>query len=203
MGFLAAMRMEKPILMGHSMGAATVMRLAAAHADVPRAVILLDPGLGGASPRPSTSATPAPGALVMFGTPEALVNQNNRPYEELVGQCRKQSPKWDVLDCEYWAESKKLYHGDYSASEFQFPRVNVPQTLGRITAPLLILKADAPPETRKANEEVAKVIHKGKLVHIDGAAHNLHHDQRQRTVQEITSFLNSVTYSRFQMDVSC
>ncbi len=189
-GFLRAMKLEKPILMGHSMGAGTVMRLAAAYPDVPRAVIMLDPGLG-AGPRPTaTPPAPRPGALVMFGTPEQLVQQNNRSYEELVAQCGKESPKWDLLDCQYWAVSKRLYHGSYGASTRPMPSgANVSEVLGKITAPALILKADAPPETRRANEDVAKVLRNGKLVHVDGAAHNLHHDQRQRTVQEIMTFL--------------
>ena len=66
------------------------------------------------------------------------------------------------------------------------------ETLAKITAPALILKADAPPETRKANEEAAKVLKNGKLVHIDGAGHNLHHDERQRTVAALRSFLSSL-----------
>jgi pimeloyl-ACP methyl ester carboxylesterase len=66
------------------------------------------------------------------------------------------------------------------------------EMLSKITAPGLILKADAPPETRKLNEEAAKVIPHGKLVHIDGAAHNLHHDQRKRTVDELNMFLKTL-----------
>ena len=65
------------------------------------------------------------------------------------------------------------------------------ELLAKITAPALILKADAPPETRKANEEAAKALKNGKLVHIDGAGHNLHHDERRRTVEALNSFLSS------------
>lgn len=188
-GFLRAMRIEKPILMGHSMGAGSVMRLAATYQELPRAVIMLDPGLAAVA-RPATPPAPRPGALVMAGDPEQLVAQNNRPYEELVAQCGKESPKWDLLDCQYWAVSKRLYHGSYVSAARAMPSgTNAAETLAKITAPALILKADAPPETRKANEEVAKSLRNGKVVHVDGAAHNLHHDQRARTVQEIVSFL--------------
>ena len=62
----------------------------------------------------------------------------------------------------------------------------------KIAAPVLIVKAEAPPEIRKSNEEAAKVIPHGKLVHIDGAAHNLHHDQRKRTVDELNVFLQTL-----------
>ena len=202
-GFIHAMKIEKPILMGHSMGASTVIRLAAKYTDLPRAVIMLDPGLGapaaagrGAAPAIAgrgQAATPAPGALVMGGTPEALVAQNNRPYDDLVAQCRQQTPKWDPLDCAYWAVSKKQFHGSYASGGGRGAGgMGTLDALSKITAPALILKQDAPPETRKANEEAAKVLKNGKVVHIDGAGHNLHHDQRQRTVEVLRPFLASV-----------
>jgi pimeloyl-ACP methyl ester carboxylesterase len=198
-GFLRAMKLEKPILMGHSMGAGTVMRIGATYPDLPRAVIMLDPGLGspgggrGAGAARGAAAAPA---LVMGGTAEALVAQNNRPYDDLVAQCRKQTPKWDLLDCQYWAVSKRIYHGSYASGDGRGPGggggMSTSEALGKITAPALILKADAPPETRRANEEAAKVLKNGKLVHIDGAGHNLHHDERQRTVEALGSFLSSL-----------
>jgi pimeloyl-ACP methyl ester carboxylesterase len=45
---------------------------------------------------------------------------------------------------------------------------------------------------RKANEEAAKVLKNGKLVHIDGVGHKLHYDQRQHTVEVLKPFLASV-----------
>jgi pimeloyl-ACP methyl ester carboxylesterase len=211
-GFLRAMKLEKPILMGHSMGAGTVMRVGATYPDLPRAVIMLDPGLGapgggrGAGAARGTAPAAAAGeagpggaaagpALVMGGTAEALVAQNNRPYDDLVAQCRKQTPKWALLDCQYWAVSKKLYHGSYASGGGRGlgggGGMSTSELLAKITAPALILKADAPPETRKANEEAAKALKNGKLVHIDGAGHNLHHDERRRTVEALNSFLSS------------
>ena len=202
-GFVRAMKFDKPILMGHSMGAATVMRIGAQYQDLARAIIMLDPGLGrpggrGAAAAPAAAAPgrgaqPAPGALVMAGSPEALVAQNNRSFEELVAKCSKDSPKWDIVDCQYWALSKKQYHGTYTPRDGPARGgMGTEELLSKIAAPVLILKADAPPETRKANEEAAKVIQHGKLVHVDGAAHNLHHDQRKRTVDELNLFLKTL-----------
>jgi pimeloyl-ACP methyl ester carboxylesterase len=211
-GFVHAMKFEKPILMGHSMGAATVMRVGAEHPDLPRAVIMLDPLLGPlprggpgapgrstpAGARHATTARP-PGAVSMFGTPEALVAQNDYTFDDLVAACRTQSPKWDSVDCQYWALSKKQYHGPYSTAQMQAMTgtMQIGDSLSRITAPALILKADAPPDVRKRNEEAASVMKHGKLVHIDGAGHNLHHDQRKRTVEELTAFLNTLKDGSF------
>jgi pimeloyl-ACP methyl ester carboxylesterase len=199
-GFIREMKFEKPILMGHSMGSGTVMQLAAKYKDLAKAAILLDPGLAPRPARPAAGearpSTPDPDALVMFGAPETLVAQNNRSFDGLVAQCSKQTPLWDTLDCQYWAVSKKQYHGSYAARSGRpggmRARPGASETLSQITVPTLILKADAPPETRKANEEFAKSLKNGKLVHIDGAGHNLHHDQRQRTMEALKPFLGSL-----------
>jgi pimeloyl-ACP methyl ester carboxylesterase len=220
--FVRAMKFEqKPILMGHSMGAATVMRVGAEYPELAKAIIMLDPGLprpggqrppgpggrrgGGAATAPARPAATGPGAparapqapdhlsVNMFGPPETLVAQNNYRFEDLVATCRRQSPKWDLVDCQYWALSKKQYHGAYTneARQAMSGTMATGDALAKIPVPALILKADAPPEVRKANEEAAKVMQKGKLVHIDGAGHNLHHDQLKRTVEVLREFLST------------
>jgi pimeloyl-ACP methyl ester carboxylesterase len=171
------------------MGAATVMRIGAAYPDLAKAVIMLDPGMGipGTGRRPGAQQDRA--AMI-----QGLITRNNTPYEDLVAQCRKGTPMWDQLDCEYWAISKKIYHGAYEpgGQVATGPRPSTAETLGKITVPSLILKADATPEIRAANDEAAKVLKNGKLVHIDGAGHNLHHDKRAQTVEVLTAFLGSL-----------
>jgi len=210
-GFVRAMKFKKPILLGHSMGAATVMRVGAEYPDLPRAVIMLDPLLGpwppnfhergmpqaghgsqGAAAAGAASAKDIP--VSMFGPPQELVAQNNYSYDDLLAKCRRENPKWDIVDCQYWALSKKQYHGPYSMAQRQAMTgtMRTGDALARIRVPALILKADAPPAVRKATEQIAKVMQHGKLVYIDGAGHNLHHDQRKRTVQELTAFLNTL-----------
>jgi pimeloyl-ACP methyl ester carboxylesterase len=129
----------------------------------------------------------------MFGSPETLVAQNNHSFDDLVAVCHRDNPKWDMVDCEYWALSKKQYHGQYgNQGQAMTGAMGTGDALAKITVPALILKADASPDVRKANEEAAKVMQHGKLVTIDGAAHNLHHDQLARTVQELKDFLSTV-----------
>ena len=214
--FVQAMNWEKPILMGHSMGAATVMRVGAEYPDLAKAIIMLDPMLGrfpggrpGGSPgrdsarnRPPASTQPrqstAPDRLSvnMFGSPETLVAQNNYRFEDLVATGRRQFPKWDSMDVYYWALSKKQYHGPYTpeASQAMTGTMNTANALAKIQVPALILKADASPEVRKTNDEAARVMQKGKLVHIDGAGHNLHHDQLARTLEVLKDFLSPLSH---------
>ena len=218
-----AMKFEKPILMGHSMGAATVMRIGAEYPDLAKAIIMLDPFVGpggpggrrpgargprhqdsqtnaaarsaerGAPPRdqPRAGSVPDRLSVSMFGSPETLVAQNNYSYNALVAKARRENPKWDIVDCEYWALSKKQYHGAYgNMFSVMSGAMNTGDSLSKFTVPALILKADAPPEVRKATEEWVSGFKNVKLVYIDGAAHNLHHDQLKRTVDALREFLS-------------
>ncbi|WP_162389776.1 alpha/beta fold hydrolase [Spirosoma endbachense] len=210
--FIRVLKFEKPILMGHSMGAATVMRVGAAYPDLAKAIIMLDPFVGNRSfgPAPqgtatnlnnqsTTVASGQPSSLParrpsMFKSPDTLVAQNNTPFEDLVARGHRQNPKWDSVDVYYWAFSKKQYHGPYTPEQAQAMTgtMNTADALAKIKVPALILKADAPPEVRKANEEAARVMQRGKLVHMDGAGHNLHHDKLAKTVDVLNEFLKTL-----------
>lgn len=206
---------RKPILMGHSMGAATVMRVGAEYPELARAIIMLDPllgrrvtgGGGNSSERPQhrrqeaaepkARPVPEPGSRVtnsMMGSPEQLVAQNNQSYEALLEHCKRSNRKWDDLDCQYWALSKKQYHGAYSGEQFGVMSgvMQIGNSLAEIPVPAIILKADTSEEGRAANLEAASVMQKGALVHIDDAAHNLHHDQLDRTMEVISEFLSTL-----------
>ena len=216
--FVRAKNFEKPILMGHSMGAATVMRVGAEYPDLANAIIMLDPGLGSRGPgersasrrgetaeggrRGAPPDAPQPEAsspdrlsIRMFGTPEALVAQNNYSLKDLVATGQRRHPKWDIVDNQYWALSKKQYHGAYSQEMFQVMSgsMRTGDSLAKIPVPSLILKADTSPEGRKANEEAVSEMPRVKLVHIDDAGHNLHHDQLDRTVKVLTEFLRALS----------
>ncbi len=216
--FVQFMKWEKPILVGHSMGAATVMRVGAEFPEVASAIVLLDPGLRGfpggrpggvtrdsasrnrpsvpAQPQVSAARSTAPDRLSfsMFGTPEQLVTQNNYRLEDLIATGKRQFPKWHERDIYYWALSKKQYHGPYTpeAAQAMTGTMSTTDALAKIQVPAIILKADATPEVKKSNEEAVKVMKLGKLVHIEGGGHNLHHDELTKTATVMKEFLSSL-----------
>jgi pimeloyl-ACP methyl ester carboxylesterase len=183
-GLIKALRLERPILMGHSMGSASVAHFAAKYRDVPRAVILEDPGLV----RPATP--PAGGAQQ---TPEErranILARNNTTEAALVEGCMKNSPKWGRSECEFWAPSKRRHHpGTVSTTPAARPPMS--ELFPKITAPTLILKADAQGDLRKQNEEVASRLPKGKIVHIVGAGHNVRRENKAQTLEVLNAFLS-------------
>jgi pimeloyl-ACP methyl ester carboxylesterase len=188
-GLIKALKLERPILMGHSMGSRSVAHFAAKYPDVPRAVILEDPGL---------AAPAAPAATPASGTPQPSVDErratilarNNMSQEALVAGCMKSSPKWGQSECEFWAPSKRRHH---PATVVSTPPVREPlrDIFPKITAPTLILKADAQGDLRKQNEEVAARLPKGKIVHITGAGHNVRRENKAQTLEVLRAFLST------------
>jgi pimeloyl-ACP methyl ester carboxylesterase len=182
-GLIRELKLDRPILMGHSMGSSAVARFAAKYPDVARAVILEDPGL--------VRTTPAAGAAAQ--TPEqrraGILARNNTSEEALVAGCMKNSPKWGQSECEFWAPSKRRHHpATVANAPSSLPPVS--ELLAKITAPTLILKADAQGDLRKQNEAVAARLPRGKIVHIEGAGHNVRRENKAQTIEVMKAFLN-------------
>ena len=182
-GLIKELQLQKPILMGHSMGSAAVAHFAAKYPDVPRAVILEDPALVRAAP--AAGATPPP-------TPEsrraAILARNNTTEEALVEGCMKNSPKWGRSECETWAPSKRRHHPD-TALVNNSRRAPMSELFPKIAAPTLILKADAEDALKKQNEAVVNLLRTGRIVHITGAGHNVRREGREETLQVLNAFL--------------
>ena len=184
-GLIRELKLVKPILMGHSMGSASVAWFAAKYPDIPRAIVLEDPGL--APRRPG-----GPGAPSAAGDREkrraGILARNNRTYAEIVEECRKNTPQWGTSECEFWAPSKRRHHPNTALGSLG-NRPPITELFPKIIYPTLILKADAQGEVRKQNEEVARLLKNGRIVHIEGAGHNVRRDQKQRTLDALKPFL--------------
>lgn len=195
-----ALGLHKPILMGHSMGGATVIRIGAEYPDFAKAIIVVDAGIGGPR-RPNSGAPrnpPPPSSdrmpVTMRGSPEALVPQNNYAFDDLVAKAHRQNPRWSMMDCQYWAVAIKRYHGPYSEKvwEAMSGTMRIQDALAKVPVPMIILKADAPPEVRRVQQEEASVMQHGKLVNIDNSGHNVQRDQPERAARVIREFLISL-----------
>lgn len=187
-GLIRELKLEKPVVMGHSMGSSSVAWFAAKYPDVPRAVILEDPRL---VPRPPGESRTRSSAEGQKKRSAQILERNNSTYEELVAQCMKNSPTWGQSECEYWAPSKRLYHPS-TAFRSLGSRPPMSELFEKITAPTLILKADAQGELRRQNEGVTSILKNGKIVHIKGAGHNVRREGKQETLEVLNQFLRGL-----------
>jgi pimeloyl-ACP methyl ester carboxylesterase len=190
-GLIRELKLEKPLLMGHSMGSASVAHFAARYPDVPRAVILEDPGLG----QPTGGAATTPGAAAPQASVDqrraAILARNNMTHEALVADCMRNSPTWGRSECEAWAPSKRRHH-PLTVRDTPGARPPMSELFEQIAAPTLILKADAQGELRRHNEAVAGLLKNGSIVHISGAGHNVRREGKQQTIEVLRAFLGGV-----------
>ena len=103
----------------------------------------------------------------------------------------KKNPHWGRSECEYWAPSKRRHHPD-TALRNRGDRPAISELFKQITAPTLILKADAEDDVKKQNEAVASLLKHGKLVHVTGARHNVRRDQKERLLVALRAFLSEL-----------
>lgn len=182
-GLIEALGVEKPILMGHSMGGSTIALAVATHLDLARAVVLEDPA----------NMIDPEQALTEKVIPDwrSQIESNQRiPVAELIRNARtKYHPGWSDAAYELWAESKRLVcpqvvdilQGEgFGEATAVFPKM---------TVPTLILKADADSKHRKRHQRIAQLLPHGKLVHIRGAGHVIRNDRPAEVEQQLRDFL--------------
>jgi pimeloyl-ACP methyl ester carboxylesterase len=184
-GLIRELKLVKPIVMGHSMGSFAAAMFAAKYPDVPRGIVLEDPNLAQRRTGAASASTPADPQT----RKAAVLARNNQSENELVAGCMKNSPKWGRSECEIWAPSKRRHHPDTALGRGVGARPPMSELLSKITAPTLILKADAQGELRQENERVAAMLKNGQIVHIEGAGHNVRRDAKARTLAALKPFL--------------
>jgi len=184
-GLIHALGLEKPILMGHSMGANTVGWTVAEHPDIARAAILEDPGI---QKRTQPPASEEEMKEMAKNRRAEIIKRNAMTSEELIAGVRENND-WPEGEYEPWAESKQQLSPNVVQFFAGYARAWIGDAFPKIKVPVLILKQDADAEGRKRDQEVAKLMPNGKLIHIDGAGHCIRRDKPQAAIKAVKKFL--------------
>ena len=184
------LQLDKPIVMGHSMGASSAAWFGAKYPAMARAIVLEDPGL---LPRTGRAPTTGRAAMNVEQVHARILARNQTSYDDLVKGCVESSPKWGLEECRIWAPSKRLHHPSNAYRYGTFgERPPMTELFAKIGVPTLILKADADEDTRKKNEEVAAALRNGRIVHIDDAGHNVRREEKAALLAALRDFLSSL-----------
>lgn len=88
--------LEKPIIMGHSMGAGTTIGIAIGHSTLPKAIILEDPGWRTEEELAADKNEESNKQRESFI--RTLTGYSKLTLEELINECRTSNPLWSEAE---------------------------------------------------------------------------------------------------------
>lgn len=183
---IAALGLQRPAVLGHSMGAATALMLAGTAPDVPGAILLEDPPAFWVARQP-----PADGQDRMASMRNWIVELKRKTGPELIAAQRADSPGWSEAEIGPWADSK-LRLSFNVLNRDTAPTDDWQTIVGNITCPALLITAD-PAMGAIVNEESAAALQALvphlRIAHIPGAGHSIRRDQFERYVEVVRGFL--------------
>ena len=182
-GLIHALKLQHPVIIGHSLGGSIAAIVAAQYPDIPKKVVLIDP----------------PGLLKpMFETSEDMNRARNwftrdmnnlksLSKEELIKVAAKRHPAISEAARGRWADSKMQMKPQIIDSVLTIPPLK--PYLPKITVPTLILKADANDTVRKMEIDAVSTYPNIKIVHIKGAGHLVHLERPEESLAVLNDFL--------------
>lgn len=191
--------LERPALVGHSMGAGTAAGVAVEASDRLRGVVLEDPGWfdGG---RPTLGLAPdATGSRAPLRSPawvEWIRSLKSLTPEQLYAMAEVERADWHPTDRTHWADNKARFNLDIVARPLDFGSTPWREIVAKITCPILLITGD--PErggivTAEAAEAAAGLWRSGRVAHIPGTGHNIRRDRYEPYRDAVVDFLREVT----------
>ena len=183
-GLITGLKLDRPAVLGHSMGAASAIVLAGLYPTLPRAVLLEDPPPMWLPPPPSSSEEANP-------MRDWIVNLKRKTREELIAHAAAESPTWAQAELGPWADAK-LRLSFYVLRRYRGSFPDPSSITQGITCPVLLMTAD--PErhaivTPELAAALQAMVPHTRAVNIPGAGHSIRREQFSRYMEVVTGFL--------------
>jgi pimeloyl-ACP methyl ester carboxylesterase/predicted dehydrogenase len=188
-GLIQALGLEKPTVMGHSMGASTVAAAAAEYPNVIGKAILEDPPWRDEDPGEDLSADEIEERVKEWH--DRLLANKEKSREALIAGAREESPTWSEAELGPWAESKrqlslKVLHRSAR------PWTPWREVAEKIACPTLLITADTEAGaivSPEVAEEAAALNDQIQVVRIEGAGHSIRREAFKPYMQAVRNFL--------------
>ncbi|MHA2171690.1 MAG: alpha/beta fold hydrolase [Candidatus Kariarchaeaceae archaeon] len=188
------LNLEKPILLGHSMGAQISARTAVIRPDLVSKLILEDPPAWGRKSRIP--------AFVLKRIMKTMMKRmlikrlKGRTYEEIQAICKKENPKWSEDEIQPWASSKiqlfqqnpeQLFDAIFNSSSTDWYEL-----VKDIQCPVLLIVS----ENGMTKKNIAQMLTEetwknSQYVEIQNAGHNIRRENLEDFMTAINSFLKN------------
>lgn len=188
-GLIQELQLEKPILLGHSMGGMTALTAATKYPELLRAILLEDPSIIDRSPQQAGSAARSSQMVKWLTDLKAMGS------DELLVHARRENPGWAEEEYVPWCDAKMAV--DLAVCQ----SISVIQRYWRdlaahITCPVLLITGDVERGVRVTPETAQAVLRdwpNGEVVHVARTGHNIRRDNYPDFMQVVKTFLHKVS----------
>lgn len=180
-GLIEALGLDRPIVLGHSMGGRIVIKLAAMRPDLVRTLIVADPPLSGPGRAPV-------GGSIQWWLDGIDAAARGEPPDTTAPNLRNWTPAQLALRSEWMPTCDKTA----VAKSFEyFATEDVHSLLPEIQCPTLLIYAEnGGMVTDEGAQEVTDGLNDGRAVRIDAVGHMIPWDDLDGFVSEVHAFVN-------------
>jgi N-formylmaleamate deformylase len=189
-GLVKELGSEKPIIMGHSMGAGITCSVAMEYPDLPKAIILEDPSWGLFPPKPEDFETAKKNHEEIRAYQTELARL---PLEDIKARGRKDNPTWPEDEIIPWANSRKLWDKAIF-NDVGVPSLPYENIVARIQCPTFLIIAENGIVSRETAENAARLWKSKapfKWAYIKGAGHSIRREQYDAFRTALYGWLNA------------
>lgn len=196
-GLIETLKLDRPVVGGHSMGGDTSLHLAAEHPQLTRAIFVEDPPIilpGEKFGRGKQTMDPK--ALVksmarFMRVIKLLPKFISRPLARMVNPTY---PDDEILP---WVDSKKMLSNDLlkSMQTMQIDLLDPFELIRRIDLPVLFFigdKENSSIVSKETAQEAARVNKRVQVVHLEGASHDIRRTRFDGYMPALTKFLKEI-----------
>ena len=188
-GLTRALGLERPAVGGHSMGAGATLHLVSEEPDLACCAFLEDPPLwAGDGP-----GTPPPGRESARESMRRMVDEGRtNGRDALIKLGHERSPMWEDEEFGPWADAKLRLSPTFLDSMRGPFGSDWRDEIARVRCPLLLITSDHDKGgivTPQVSEEAQRCLPALRVVHLEGAGHNIRREQFERFVACVREFL--------------
>jgi pimeloyl-ACP methyl ester carboxylesterase len=182
---ILTLELDKPGVIGHSMGAATAAGLASTYPDILSLLVLEDP------PWSDTKMTKEQVIASMKAWKDKNLKAKEKSLKELVKLKKKEAPNWEESILTEWAQAK-LDVDPAIFDQYPLKREDWRKQAKAIKVPTLIVTGDnelGAIVTPKMGVEAVQLLDKGEFGHISAAGHCVRYEQYRPYLTMVQIFL--------------
>jgi pimeloyl-ACP methyl ester carboxylesterase len=183
-GLVRELKLERPVIIGHSLGGSIAAMLAVEYPDIPQKIVLIDPP-GVAQPLFESQDKKD---QALDWCKNDIKRLQRMSLERLLKEADYRHPDISKANQIRWADTKAQMKPQIADTIINLTPLR--NEWPKLFTPTLIIRADADEETRQKELDAVSAVPNIKIVYIEKTGHIVHMDQPDAALSAIHKFLN-------------